>query len=291
MAIPKKKKIFGVIGFPIGHSLSPVMHNAVFKKLGVNAVYKAFEVKPQELKQFIRGLRNKGIYGLNVTIPHKETVMPFLSEVRDTPGLARSIGAVNTIKAEDGKTMGFNTDGQGFIRALKSLGFDFRDKKVALLGAGGAAKAISFNMAEQGATGIFIHDADIQRAEDLVKKLKQKFSLQVKLAQSIDKLNIGKCDILVNATPVGMKDDRSLLDPEYLHRDLFVYDLVYNPRGRKTTRLVTEAKSKRLKAHDGLWMLVFQGAIASKIWFPEFDEQEIASIMFEALRKEGFFAQ
>ena len=290
MAVTKKKKIFGVIGFPVGHSLSPIMHNAVFKRLGVNAVYKAFEVKPEGLKKFIRGLRSNDIYGLNVTIPHKETVIPFLFEVRDTLGLAHSIGAVNTIKIENGKSIGFNTDGQGFIRALKSLGFDFKDKKVALLGAGGAAKAVAFNMAEKEVTLISIYDADLNRAEDLVKKLKNKFSLQVRAAQNIAKLNIGKCDILVNATPVGMKDDWTLVEPEYLHRDLFVYDLVYNPRGRKTTRLVAEAKSKGLKAHDGLWMLVFQGAIASKIWFPEFDEKEIASIMFEALRREGFFA-
>lgn len=291
MAVTKKKKIFGVIGSPISHSLSPFMHNAVFKKLGVNAVYKSFEVKPEELKKFIHSLRQSNIHGLNVTIPHKETVIPFLSEVRDTPGLARAIGAVNTIKIEDGKAIGFNTDGRGFIRALKSLGFDFRDKKVALLGAGGAAKAIAFNIAEQMAGLISIYDTDVGRATDLVKKLKNKFSLPVKLAQHIDKLNIGRCDILVNATPVGMKDDRTLVEPEYLHRDLFVYDLVYNPQGRKTTSLVAEAKNKGLKAHDGLWMLVFQGAIASKIWFPEFDEKEIASIMFEALREEGFFAQ
>lgn len=291
MAVAKRKKIFGVIGYPVSHSLSPIMHNAVFKKMGVDAIYRAFEVKPDNLKQFLKGLRKNNIYGLNVTIPHKETVIPSLSEVRELPGLARSIGAVNTIKIENDKPIGYNTDGQGFVRALKSLGFDLKDKKVALLGAGGAAKAIVFNMAEQKARQIFIYDMDLSRSENLVNRLKHKFPRLVRLAKDIDELKIPLCDILVNATPVGMKDDKSLIDPEQLHKGLFVYDLVYNPKGRKTTKLVAEAKKKGLKAHDGIWMLVFQGAISSKIWFPEFDEREVASVMFEALRKEGFFAQ
>lgn len=291
MTAASKKKILGVIGFPVRHSLSPVMHNAVFKCLGINATYKSFEIKPEALKKFVLALKRNHIFGLNVTIPHKESVIPYLASVRDMPGLAQSIGAVNTIKMDGGRPIGYNTDGQGFIRALRSLGFDFKDKKVALIGAGGAAKAVAFNMAEEKVSLIYIHDMDSVRCEELVKKLKNKFPRQIKFAGSIEALNIPKCDILVNATPVGMHDDRLLVPLEYLHKELFVYDLVYNPKGRKTTRLIAEAKKKSLKAHDGIWMLVFQGAIASKIWFPEIDEKEIASIMFEALRKEGFFAQ
>ncbi|MDP3142448.1 MAG: shikimate dehydrogenase [Candidatus Omnitrophota bacterium] len=291
MTAASKKKIFGVVGFPVRHSLSPLMHNAVFKCLGVNAAYKPFEVKPEDLKNFVLALKRNHIFGLNVTIPHKESIIPFLPVVRDTPGLAHLIGAVNTVRFEDGKPVGYNTDGLGFVRALKSLGFDFKDKKVALFGAGGAAKAVAFNMAEEKASSIHIYDLNSVRCEELVKRLKTKFPRQIRLADSVEALNISKCDILINATPVGMHDDRLLVPVEYLHKELFVYDLVYNPKGRKTTRLIAEAKKKGLKAHDGIWMLVFQGAIASKIWFPEFDEKEIASIMFEALRKEGFFAQ
>jgi len=291
MAKLKKNKIFGVIGFPVKHSLSPIMHNAVFKRLGINATYRAFEVRPEELKKFVQGLKRNSISGLNITIPHKENILPLLREVQDIPGLARSIGAVNTVKMEDGKPVGYNTDGLGFIRALKSLGFDFREKKVALLGAGGAAKAIVFNVAEEKASSISIYDVDSIRSQDLVKRLKTKFPRQIKLAKNVEELHIPKCDILVNATPVGMHDDRIIIPLEYLHKELFIYDLVYNPKGRKTTRLVVEAKKKGLKAHDGIWMLVFQGAISSKIWFPKVDEREVASIMFEGLRNEGFFAQ
>jgi len=291
MTAASKKKVLGVVGFPVRHSLSPVMHNAVFKRLGVNAVYKPFEVRPEDLKKFIHALKKNAIFGLNITIPHKESVIPLLSSVRNSPGLAQSIGAVNTIKIEDGKPVGYNSDGVGFIRALKSLGFDFKDKKVALMGAGGAAKAVAFNMAEEKASSIHIFDEDALRCQELVKKLKNKFPRQIKFSESIEALSVPKCDILINATPVGMHDDQMLVPTEYLHKELFVYDLVYNPKGRKTTRLIAEAKKKGLKAHDGIWMLVFQGAISSKIWFPDFDEKEIASIMFEGLRKEGFFAQ
>jgi shikimate dehydrogenase len=290
MAAKKKKKIFGVIGFPVRHSLSPIMHNAVFKELGINAQYRAFEVKPARLKDFMRGLRKNGIFGLNVTIPHKEAVVPLLSEIRESPGFARSIGAVNTVKMEENKPCGYNTDGVGFIRALNCLGFEFEGKKVALLGAGGAAKAVAYNIAENKAA-ISIYDLNRQRCRELVNKLKTKFSRRIKFAERIDDLNIADCDMLVNATPVGMQDEHLPVPADYLHKKLYVYDLVYNPKGRRTTKLVEEARKKGLKAHAGIWMLVFQGAISAKIWFPEIDEKEVASIMFDALRKQGFFVR
>lgn len=288
MAASKKKKILGVIGFPVRHSFSPIMHNAVFKEMGINALYRSFEVQPARLKDFMRGLRKNNIFGLNVTIPHKEAVVALLSEIRESPGFARSIGAVNTIKVEDHKPCGFNTDGLGFIRALNCLGFEFEGRKVALLGAGGAAKAVAFNMAENKAA-ISIYDLNQARCRELVNKLKTKFSRRIKFAESIEDLNIPDCDMLVNATPVGMHDEHLPVSSDYLHKKLFVYDLVYNSKGRKTTKLVEEARKRGLRAQDGIWMLVFQGAISAKIWFPEMDEKEVASIMFNALRRQGFF--
>ncbi|MFZ5800661.1 MAG: shikimate dehydrogenase [Candidatus Omnitrophota bacterium] len=286
-----KKKIFGVIGYPISHSLSPVMHNAVFKKFGIPAVYKAFEVKPETLKDFVRQMRNNRIAGVNVTIPHKETIIPFLKEVEDEPGLAGSIGAVNTVVIEKDRAVGYNTDGLGFIRAIKSLGFEFKGAKVALLGAGGAARAVSFNMATEGVSQIYIYDIDTARAAQLVSIFKTRFPRTVKLAKNIPELNLEKCALLVNATPVGMKDNRLAIDPQYLHKDLFIYDLVYNRQARHTTPLVEEARKRGIRAHDGIWMLVFQGAISSKLWFPQLDEKEVASVMFAGLRNEGFSAR
>lgn len=291
MKTSAKKKIFGVIGYPISHSLSPVMHNAVFKKFGIPAVYKAFEVKPAQLQSFIRGLRNNHICGLNVTIPHKEAIIPFLKEVRDEPGLAASIGAVNCVRMQEGRPIGYNTDGLGFIRSLKSLGFDFKGEKAALLGAGGAARAVAFNMAKEGVSQIYIFDIDTQRAMQLVLTLKARFPRTIKLAKNIPELNLNKCGLLVNATSVGMKDNRLAIGSEYLHKDLFVYDLVYNRQARHTTPLVEEARRRGIRAHDGIWMLVFQGAISSKLWYPQLDEKEVASVMFEGLRTEGFSAR
>ena len=157
-------KIVGIIGYPISHSVSPEMHNAAFENLGLNYEYVPFEVKPEDLKRVLDGLRGEGVIGFNVTIPHKETIIPYLDEVTKMP---RIIGAVNTVKNENGKLVGYNTDGPGFIESLKlDAGLEVKGKEIVVLGAGGAAKAVVVMLAEAEAKTIFITDIAKEKAEN-----------------------------------------------------------------------------------------------------------------------------
>ena len=256
-------KIYGLIGYPVKHSLSPLMHNAAFSSLKIDAEYRLFEVKPQELKDFIGSLVQRNICGLNVTIPHKESVAPLLDSVSPE---ARLIGAVNTIKVADRKLEGFNTDGEGFLEHIKGeLHFDPEGKKISMIGAGGAARAVSVILSKSKAKRLNIFDVDKPKASALVNHLKDNFkNVEFKAVVSIDELDAGESDLLVNATPIGMKDsDPCLIEDRSLHKDILVYDLIYNP---KETKLLKAAKSKGAKVSNGLGMLLYQGAIAFQIW-------------------------
>ncbi|MCX5703013.1 MAG: shikimate dehydrogenase [Candidatus Omnitrophica bacterium] len=256
-------RIYGVLGYPAKHSLSPLMHNAAFSALKINAEYKIFEKNPDELEKFIRSLFKERIVGLNITIPYKERVIPFLNKV--SPG-AKLIGAVNTIKADQNKLEGFNTDGEGLLRHLdEDLGFNPKDKTVAIIGAGGAAKAVSLYLAKAKARAINIYDIDKAKALALVNHLKQNFKdTESALADSIRGLKIEGADLLINATPIGMKDtDPCVVDGDFLHKDLLVYDLIYNPG---ETKLLKVAKQKGARVSNGLGMLLYQGAASFELW-------------------------
>jgi len=271
---------FGLIGFPIKHSYSAIMHNAAFKSLGIDAEYELFEIEPKNLKEKFSGLVNEGLSGLNVTIPHKETTMKLLNEVDEESKL---IGAVNTVKIMDDKTTkGFNTDGLGFITHLKDvIGFDPKGKQTSMLGAGGAAKAVSIQLAKSGAKNILLFDIDQNKTEALASNLKKNFpKCDVKVVSSADALLHDKPDFLVNATPIGMHpDDGLVFDSVNFHRKLVVYDLVYNPT---QTPLLREAKAKGCAGvFNGLGMLLYQGALAFKVWL---EADPPVEIMEEALR-------
>ncbi|MBI4972264.1 MAG: shikimate dehydrogenase [Candidatus Omnitrophica bacterium] len=258
-----RKLIFGILGFPVGHSLSPVMHNAAFRSLKINARYRLFEKRPQDLAGFLSSLAQANIRGLNVTVPYKEKVIRFLDKISPE---AKLIGAVNTIKISKDKLFGFNTDGQGFLKHLKNdLKFNPRGKNVALIGAGGAGRAVSVYLAKAGARSIAIYDVEKNKSSVLLKHLKEKFkNREIILADSIAELKIRDCDLLINATPVGLKKNTpSLVAGEFLHPHLLVYDLVYNP---KETQLLKIAKKKGCLVSNGLGMLLYQGAISFKIW-------------------------
>ncbi len=256
-------KIYGVLGYPVKHSFSPAMHNAAFRVLHIDAEYRYFEKKTQELEPFLGSLAKEGIFGLNVTVPYKEKVLPFLTKVSDE---ARMIGAVNTIKVTGPALEGFNTDGAGFLKHLK-VGLDFQpqDKTVAIIGAGGAARAIAVYLAKDKAKKIALFDIDIAKAQILFAQLKDNFKDTVFYAAgTVEDLNVPKSDLLVNATPIGMKEGEACLVPEdLLHRDLLVYDLIYNPR---ETKLLSLASKKGLKTANGLGMLLYQGALSFEIW-------------------------
>jgi len=263
MVAKSSTQIFGVLGYPAKHSLSPKMHNAAFKALKINARYKIFEVEPSKLKNFFATLQQRGIAGLNVTIPYKQTVLSYIK--RTTPE-ARIIGAVNTIKVSGNNLLGYNTDGEGFLKHLKTdLGFDPDGKKIAILGAGGASRAVCVYLCKAGAQRIAIYNRDRSKIINLMHILNMNGVCTDLIAAShVADLRIEEADLLINTTSVGMKEnDPSLVDPRHLHPGLIVYDLVYS---RKTTKLLADAAAKGCRTANGLGMLLYQGILSFKIW-------------------------
>ncbi len=256
--------IYGVIGWPIKHSLSPAMHNAAFKKLGIDAGYKLFEVKPEELEYFLNALNNTDIQGLNITVPYKEKVLDF-AQLDQESFYLRKIKAVNTLVRKDRIWKGFNTDIPGFSRHLKELRFDPKDKKIAILGAGGASRAVSYVLANKGAQEICIFDIDKNKALGIADMLKELFNnFPVRVVNSIDELDISSKNALINATPIGLKEgDPCLIDKKMIRKDLFVYDLIYNPA---ETKLLSLAKAAGARYSNGLDMLLYQGALSWEHW-------------------------
>lgn len=256
-------KIYGVLGYPAKHSLSPLMHNAAFKELRINASYTIFEKNPEEFENFLRTLSQQHIFGLNVTVPYKEKVIPFLNKISAE---AKLIGAVNTIRSLDNILEGFNTDGEGFLNHLRQdLRFAPKDKNIALIGAGGAAKAVAVYLSKARPKFMSIYDVDKEKLKALVLHLKEHFSgTGFIMAPSVEKLNIEYCNLLINATPVGMKsNDPSVVDEKYIHKNLLVYDLIYNP---KETKLLKTAREKGAVTSNGLGMLLYQGMLSFQIW-------------------------
>lgn len=255
-------KIYGLLGYPLEHSFSPRMHNAVFRKLNIPGQYQLFQKQPQELASFLGSLERENIWGLNVTVPYKEKVLDFnLIELDNTAPYAKEIRTVNTIVRKDGKLKGYNTDVAGFLRHLNKVGFAPLKKKIALLGAGGAGKAVAYSLAKKGAEEIAIFDLERDKSESVGKLLEEIFpDLKLSIVDTVTGLDIRHKDLLVNATPVGLKgDDPCLVDEGMLHEDLFIYDLIYNPA---STKLLSLAKAKGLEHSNGLGMLVYQGAFS-----------------------------
>ena len=264
MGISGKTRVCAIIGDPVEHSLSPMMHNAAFKELGLNMVYVTFTVTVRELKTAILGARTLGIKGLNVTMPHKNAVMNYLDEVDAT---AKSIGAVNTILSNNGKLIGYNTDGNGAMIALQENGVEAEEKKMVILGAGGAAKAIAYH-ATQDVDELVILNRTVDKAKKIAEELQKTFGKKVKsgtLSSKVMEDELQNADILVNATSVGMHPDIncSPVPSDLLHSNLCVMDIIYNPL---ETTLLKNAKSSGAKVISGLEMLIYQGAVAFEIW-------------------------
>jgi len=249
--------VYGLVGFPIKHSFSPRMHNAAFAKLKINAKYKLFELRPAELDNFLSNLKRNNIRGFNVTYPYKEEILGFLN----SKSLAvREIGAANTVVVDNaGKLKGFNTDYLGFSAHLKEL--KVRPKKAAVIGAGGAAKAVCFALGKMKVDELRIYDIDKFKSLSLFKKLNSNFPrTKFNVASRIENLEIADKDLLINASPVGMRPtDPCLIDPQDLRQGLFVYDLIYSPL---ETKLISLAKERDLNFANGLGMLLYQGVFA-----------------------------
>lgn len=261
------KSTYGLIGYPVKHSLSPCMHNTAFKALGINAAYKLFPLKEGELAPFFEDLKveSSPIFGLNVTVPYKEKVIQHMDGLSP---FAKKTMAVNTVVVQKGrKFIGYNTDGPGFLAHLSELGFDAGKKRIAMLGAGGAARAIIsvLCLIPECPESILIYDIDKEKADGLIKDFKTRFDVSVvQPVNSVDDLNIEISDLLINATPIGMKNsDLCLIEPELFHSNMLVYDLIYNP---EETALLKLAKDRGAQTANGLGMLFFQGVLAFQHW-------------------------
>lgn len=259
------KQIYGLIGYPVKHSLSPAMQNAAFKEAGIDAEYSVYEVTPDELERFL-ATAHKKFAGFNVTIPHKIRTREYLEKHGSLDTNAKRLGAVNTVKVVEGSLCGYNTDGPGFYRSLvEDLKFEPENKNIFVLGAGGAARAVIMYLGN-GPKQIFVSDVVEKQLSDLKAHYAKYYDDKklVTLKPGDMKGVIASCDLLVNTTPVGMKeDDPSPVSEDMLRSGMRVYDLVYN---RPVTELVRKANSKKLHAVTGIGMLLYQGAIAFEIW-------------------------
>jgi len=255
-------KLCYLVGYPVEHSMSPAMHNAAFKALGLDAEYRLEPVKPGQLEEFINKLRKPDVLGASVTIPHKVEVMRHLDHVDET---ARAIGAVNTIVHREGRLYGYNTDSTGGVGALMEEYGSLEGRNVTILGAGGASRAITYQVSRVDCK-VMVLNRSVERARNLVDDLRSQTSAELRYG-GLTQLPgvIDDTDVLINTTSVGMSPNvsDSPVPEGLLHSSLFVYDVVYNP---VKTRLLRDAEAKGAGTLSGVKMLVYQGAEAFRMW-------------------------
>ncbi|HEY3373843.1 MAG TPA: shikimate dehydrogenase [Candidatus Aquicultor sp.] len=257
--------VTGIIGYPLTYTLSPLMHNRAFDVLDLNYRYLPFIVRVEELAPAIAGVKALNIHGINVTMPHKETVIPFLDELTEE---SRIMGAVNTILNSEGRLIGYNTDGDGFLKSLEEESFSPEDKSAIILGTGGAAKAVAIALARAGAHEIAIIGRSKAKAEAISEQIQANIKeIYVKTLTFSDNLAdiFQHGELVVNATPVGMNESGDLLPVplEFINESQFVYDLIYVPLETPLLRL---ARQKGARTANGLGMLLHQAAIAFFVW-------------------------
>jgi len=267
---------FGVFGDPIAHSKSPLMMNKAFEAVGLNAIYMAFHVKPEQLRHAVEGIRGLAFRGVNVTIPHKLAVMEYLDEIDEG---ARVIGAVNTIVNDSGRLIGYNTDGIGYVRSLKEeTGIHLAGKRILLLGAGGAARGIAYALAMENPAHIWITNRTAERAVELASSLSKYADLEGMGSDRLADIK-HKVDLVINTTSVGMHPhvDERPADPRMFSSDTIYSDLIYNPL---KTRWLLDAEELGRKVHGGLGMFIYQGAYAYEYWL---DQQAPVDVMRQAV--------
>lgn len=263
-------KLTGLLGSPVAHSISPMMHNEAFKILGLDYVYLCFDVGTETLKNVVEGMRDMGVRGFNCTMPDKNLMCELADDLSPA---ARLIGAVNTVVNDNGKLIGHNTDGMGYMQSVKDAGHDIIGKNMTLLGAGGAATAVCTQAALDGVASInvfSIKDQFFDRARNMVDNINKNTNCKAALYDLEDKTELNKSisnsHILTNATSVGMApntDNCIITDESVFRNDLIVSDVIYNPR---ETKLLKIAKEHGCQTFNGLYMLLYQGAEAFKIW-------------------------
>jgi len=280
------KATYGIIGWPLGHSLSPLLHNTAFEALGVNAEYKLFPLKEDELQGFFAGLKEESssIFGLNVTIPYKGKVIEYMDALSP---YAQKAMAVNTIVIASNRMLrGFNTDGAGFLSHLTELGIPTAGKRIVLLGAGGTARSILsvLCLIPERPHSILVYNHHPEKTSELIRDLGQRMDVGiVRPVASVGDLNLEGTDLLINTTPLGLRnDDPCPVAEGLLHSNLWVYDVIYNP---SETLLLKRAKAKGAKTTNGLGMLFYQGVLSFQHWVDRELDPKVKNKMRERLLK------
>lgn len=260
--VNSKTKLLGLMGHPVEHSFSPTMHNAAIKELGINYVYLAFDIPEENLKNVVDSAKILGISGFNVTIPHKVEIMKYLDEIDCD---AKNIGAVNTVKIENGKAIGYNTDGIGAKKSLEEKVGPVIDKNILIIGSGGASRAVSFELAKNN--NLTIVNRNIEKAEPLSKDIsKNVYGNKKEVKFGGFDIEINGFDIIIHTTPVGMYPNTEvepIISLKDAKKDAVIMDLIYNPL---EPAFLKEAKKYDLETLNGLGMLVYQGAVSFEIW-------------------------
>ena len=267
MQIDSKTVLTGLFASPSTHSVSPIIHNNAFEKLGINFAYLSFEVNKDNLKEAVQSIKTLNMRGVNLSMPNKKEVIQYLDEISETAKLSQS---VNTIVNDNGILKGYSTDGKGFFKSLEEEKIFVKDKNITILGTGGASIAIISQAVFEGIKNIFVfkRDKNWEEQKKILDNIANKTNSQIELFsledKNILKRKIEESDLLINATSVGMKENISLIeDKNFLRKDLIVCDIIYNPA---KTKLLQIAEKEGCKIINGIGMLLYQGALSFELW-------------------------
>ncbi len=285
MNISGKTRLCGLIGNPVEHSFSPLIHNNISEMLGVDMVYTTFKVEACDIEAAVRGAAALNVLGMNVTVPHKQAVIPHLAQIEP---LAKAIGAVNTLVRTEGGYKGYNTDIMGLYRSMTEDGVKLCGEKIIILGAGGASRAIAFMCADKGAECVYLLNRSVDKAKDIANAVNDNMGREVIVPMAIsdyDKLPRDKY-LCIQTTSVGLhpNDDDVVIDDEAFYEMIHTgYDIIYNPYETKFMKLVKAAGGK---AYNGLKMLLYQATAAYELWNGVYVEKDVCQKIYEIMKKE-----
>lgn len=284
MKISVNTKIYAVIGDPIAQSLSPQLHNGLFKEIGVDAFYLPIGVKSQDLEKLVEGFRLMNFGGFNITKPHKMDIMKYLDGLDP---LAEKIGAVNTVVYRDGKMIGYNTDGFGFIKSIENKIGDMakEDLIILILGCGGAVKSVAMALADWGIKKVIIANRTVEKAEELANQINESWpgkAQAISMAAAALETAVNEAAVVANGTSLGMADtiDQTPLPKNLMKKDLLAYDMIYSP---PITQFMKDARAVGAQTVNGLEMLLYQGLLAFELWTEIFPDPDLGM----KLLKEG----
>lgn len=282
MGTNSETKIFALLGHPVKNSFSPNMHSYLFEKYGVNGAYLCFDIEPKKVYKSVEAMRILNTVGFNVTIPYKTDIMAGLDEIDRN---AELIGAVNTVKNEDGLLKGYNTDGRGFVKAITDRDITIAGKSALILGCGGACRSIAIEMASSGIKKIDIRNRSLENAAKISKRVSSVFDTEVVYSREyVSKSDLENYDFLINTTPIGMESEECPIDESInVASDIVVYDIVYKPH---RTNLIKWAEKNNLKVIHGIDMLINQGIDAFEIWTGKTVDSNDAEILKEMFKSE-----